>query len=56
MCVAAYIGIATGIGISVSAATHLRWVIMAACAVTLGFVAAELMARLIRISSHKQLQ
>jgi len=40
-CVVAYIAIATGAGISVSMAAHLRLMVLALCVVTLMYVAAR---------------
>ena len=40
-CVVAYIAIATGAGISVSMAAHLRVMVLALCVVTLMYVAAR---------------
>jgi len=44
-CVVAYIAIATGAGISVSMAAHLRLMVLALCVVTLMYVAARTLLR-----------
>ena len=48
MCVVAYVAIATGAGISVSAAAHLRVVVLATCVVTLMVLAARPLLRVVR--------
>ena len=44
-CVAAYVGLATGLGMSLSAAAHLRRLIILLCLVSLAFVAARQLRR-----------
>lgn len=41
LCVAAYVAVATGIGISLPAATHLRATLMVLCVASLVFIAAR---------------
>ncbi len=41
LCVAAYVALATGIGISLPAATHLRAMLVVICAASLAFLAAR---------------
>ena len=40
-CVAAYVALATGVGISLPAATHLRAMLVALCLASLGFIMAR---------------
>jgi Flp pilus assembly protein TadB len=46
-CVVAYVALATGFGISMSAAAHLRTLLLLLCAVSLGFVATRRLRRFI---------
>jgi hypothetical protein len=41
MCIAAYVALGTGVGISIPAATHLRTALMAACIVSMTYLAAR---------------
>jgi hypothetical protein len=45
LCVAGYVALATGLGISLTAATYLRWTLLVLCLVSLAFMAARLIAR-----------
>lgn len=45
VCVAAYITLITGVGISLSTAAHLRMLVLLLCSVTLAFLAAKSAAR-----------
>ena len=47
-CVVAYVAIATGAGISVSMAAHLRLLVLVMCAVTLVWLAAKPLLRVVR--------
>jgi hypothetical protein len=47
-CVVAYVAIATGAGISVSAAAHLRLVMLVLCVVMLVWMAAKPLLRVVR--------
>jgi len=46
-CVVAYVALATGLGISMSAAAHLRTLLVLLCTVSLGFVATRRLRRFI---------
>ena len=48
LCVAGYVALATGLGMSLTAATYLRWALLAACLASLSFMAFRLMARRLR--------
>ena len=48
LCVAGYVALATGLGMSLTAATYLRWALLAACLASLSFMALRLMARRLR--------
>jgi hypothetical protein len=48
MCVVAYVAIATGAGLSVSAAAHLRLMVLVMCVVTLVLLAARPLLRVVR--------
>ena len=45
LCVAAYVTLLTGVGISLSTAAHLRMLVLTLCFVTLAFLAAKSAAR-----------
>jgi hypothetical protein len=45
VCLAAYVAIATGIGLSIPAATYLRAGLLISCIAALGFLAARLVRR-----------
>ena len=45
LCVAGYVALSTGLGMSLTAATYLRWALLAACLASLSFMAIRLMAR-----------
>jgi hypothetical protein len=45
VCVAAYVTLFTGVGISLSTAAHLRMLVLVLCFVTLAFLAAKSAAR-----------
>lgn len=50
-CVAVYIALATGVGVSLSTATHLRWLLMILSVAALLFVAARLLRRACRLNA-----
>jgi hypothetical protein len=45
LCVAGYVALATGLGISFTAATYFRWALLAACLASLSFMAIRLLIR-----------
>lgn len=45
-CLAAYVALGTGIGISFTVAAWLRWLLIAACLAALGFLTARRIARM----------
>jgi hypothetical protein len=45
LCVAAYVALATGLGISLTAASYLRWTLLACCLASLGFMAMRFAGR-----------
>jgi hypothetical protein len=48
MCLAAYIAVATGFGISIPAATHLRTTLLILCTASLLYIAARQLRRFIQ--------
>jgi hypothetical protein len=52
-CVAAYVALATGIGISLPTATHLRAMLVALCVASLVFIAAKRLRSLIAMTKVK---
>jgi hypothetical protein len=44
-CLAAYIAVATGIGLSIPAAAHLRWMLILACVISLCYLVATQVRR-----------
>ena len=55
-CVAAYVALATGVGISISAASFLRMSLLILCAASLLFVAARQAVRFMKCGSATQTQ
>lgn len=51
-CVAAYIALLTGIGISLPTANYLRWALLILCAASLIYVSAKLLIRLTALEKH----
>lgn len=51
-CIAAYIALGSGIGISLSTATHLRILLMTTCVIALAYVTSRQGRRLARIGRH----
>ena len=45
LCVAGYVALATGLGISLTAANYLRWAMLACCLASLGFMAVRFAGR-----------
>jgi hypothetical protein len=54
MCVAAYVALATGIGISLPTATHLRTMLVVLCVVSLVFIAARWLRSLMARGAGRQ--
>jgi len=54
-CVVAYVALATGLGISMSAAAHLRMLVVLLCTVSLGFVATRSLRRTLLIRHARQM-
>lgn len=52
-CVAAYVAVATGIGISLPAATGLRMTLVAICVAALAFMAATLLRKIVARSARQ---
>ena len=52
-CVAAYVAIITGAGISISMAARLRWGLLILCGSALGFLAARAAARLVKAALRR---
>jgi hypothetical protein len=50
LCVAGYVALATGLGISLTAATYLRWTLFALCLCSLTFMGSRLIFRRLRSS------
>lgn len=48
LCVAGYVALATGLGMSLTVATYLRWTLLAFCLGSLAFMASRLFARRLR--------
>jgi hypothetical protein len=48
LCVAGYVALATGLGISFTAAAYLRWALLAACLASLAFMVGRLLIRRLR--------
>ena len=53
-CVAAYVALATGVGISVSAASYLRWGALALAVGTLSYLAVRRIANRIPVPFHSR--
>jgi hypothetical protein len=49
LCVAGYVALATGLGISFTAATYLRWALLALCLGSLAFMATRWVTRKLRL-------
>jgi hypothetical protein len=45
LCVAGYVALATGLGLSLTVATYLRWALLAACLASLAYMAIRLLIR-----------
>ena len=48
LCVAGYVALATGLGMSLTVATYLRWTLLALCLGSLAFMASRLISRRLR--------
>ncbi|QDT71888.1 hypothetical protein [Lacipirellula limnantheis] len=48
LCVAGYVALATGLGMSLTAATYLCWALLAACLASLALMASRVFARRLR--------
>ena len=47
LCIAAYVAVGTGVGISVSTAAYLRWGMLALCVFSLGVLLVKLVRRIV---------
>lgn len=48
LCIAGYVALATGLGLSLTVAAYLRWALLAACLGSLAFMAMRLTSRRLR--------
>ena len=51
LCVAGYVALATGLGMSLTVATYMRWTLLAFCLGSLAFMASRLISRRLRSSA-----
>ena len=51
-CLAAYVALGTGLGVSFSTATYLRWVVLFLCVASLLFLIVQRLDRRVSIMSH----
>jgi hypothetical protein len=49
LCIAGYVALATGLGMSLTAATYLRWALLALCLGSLAFMATRWVSRKLRL-------
>jgi hypothetical protein len=49
LCVAGYVALATGLGLSLTVATYLRWTLLALCLASLAFMAMRFVTRRLRL-------